>query len=71
MSLVETLHPDSGQRMEIQIKGAGRTPYSRFADGLATLKSSTREFLVSEYMAALGIPTSYSLCVVSLPDVPV
>ena len=71
VSLVETLHPDSGQRMEIQIKGAGRTPYSRFADGLATLKSSTREFLVSEYMAALGIPTSYSLCVVSLPDVPV
>lgn len=71
VSLIETLHPDSGQRWEIQLKGAGRTPYSRFADGLATLKSSLREFLVSEYMAALGIPTSYSLCVVSLPDVPV
>ena len=55
----------------MQLKGAGRTPYSRFGDGLATLKSSVREFLVSEYMAALGIPTSYSLCVVSLPDLPV
>lgn len=71
VSLVETLHPESGKRMELQLKGAGRTPYSRFADGLATLKSSVREFLVSEYMAALGIPTSYSLCVTSLPKVPV
>lgn len=71
VSLVETLHPDTHARCEVQLKGAGRTPYSRFADGLATLKSSTREFLASEYMAALGIPTSRALCVVSLPDVPV
>lgn len=71
VSLLETLHPDTQARCEVQLKGAGRTPYSRFADGLATLKSSVREFLASEYMAALGIPTSRALCVVALPDVPV
>lgn len=68
VSLVETTAPD-GERVEVQLKGAGRTPYSRFGDGLATLKSSMREFLVSEYMAALDIPSSRSLCVAALPDV--
>jgi len=67
VSLVETAHPATGARWDLQLKGAGRTPYSRFADGLATLKSSVREFLASEYMAALQIPTSRALCVVSLP----
>ena len=71
VTLIETRHPVTQERAEIQLKGAGRTPYSRFGDGLATLKSSVREFLASEYMAALGVPTSRSLCVVSLPDVPV
>ncbi|WFD21286.1 hypothetical protein MCAP1_003547 [Malassezia caprae] len=66
VSLVETAHPATGARWDMQLKGAGRTPYSRFADGLATLKSSVREFLASEYMAALQIPTSRALCVVSL-----
>lgn len=42
----------------MQLKGAGRTPYSRFADGYAVLRSSIREYLGSEYMAALGVPTT-------------
>lgn len=56
---------------ELQLKGAGRTPYSRFADGLAVLRSSVREYLGSETMAALGIPTSRALSLVHLPDVTV
>lgn len=51
-------------RLELQLKGSGQTPYSRFADGRAVLRSSIREFLCSEAMAALGIPTSRALCVV-------
>ncbi|KAI8816322.1 uncharacterized protein EV422DRAFT_501346 [Fimicolochytrium jonesii] len=54
-----------GERWELQLKGAGRTPYSRFGDGLAGLRSSLREFLASEYMAALGIPTTRALSVVA------
>ncbi|GAA94827.1 uncharacterized protein L969DRAFT_54791 [Mixia osmundae IAM 14324] len=54
---------------ELQLKGAGRTPYSRFADGLAVLRSSVREYLGSEAMAALGVPTSRALSLVHLPDV--
>ncbi|HJW54214.1 MAG TPA: YdiU family protein [Burkholderiaceae bacterium] len=50
--------------MEIQLKGAGLTPYSRMGDGRAVLRSSIREFLCSEAMAALGIPTSRALCVI-------
>jgi uncharacterized protein YdiU (UPF0061 family) len=42
--------------MELQLKGAGMTPYSRMGDGRAVLRSSIREFLCSEAMAALGIP---------------
>jgi len=49
---------------EIQLKGAGRTPYSRGADGRAVLRSSIREFLCSEAMAGLGIPTTRALCIV-------
>jgi uncharacterized protein YdiU (UPF0061 family) len=49
--------------MELQLKGSGRTPYSRMGDGRAVLRSSIREFLCSEAMAALGIPTSRALCV--------
>jgi uncharacterized protein YdiU (UPF0061 family) len=48
---------------EIQLKGAGRTPYSRMGDGRAVLRSSIREFLCSEAMHALGIPTTRALCV--------
>jgi serine/tyrosine/threonine adenylyltransferase len=49
--------------MELQLKGSGLTPYSRMGDGRAVLRSSIREFLCSEAMAALGIPTSRALCV--------
>lgn len=51
----------NGQRWEMQLKGAGRTPYCRGADGRAVLRSSVREFLAQEHMHALGVPTSRSL----------
>ena len=50
-----------GQRWEMQLKGGGRTPYCRGADGRAVLRSSVREFLAQEFMHALGVPTSRSL----------
>lgn len=50
--------PREGERWEIQFKGAGKTPYSRTADGRKVLRSSLREFLCSEHMHALGIPTT-------------
>lgn len=49
---------------EVQLKGSGKTPYSRFGDGRAVLRSCIREFLCSEAMAALGIPTTRALCVI-------
>ena len=52
-------------RYDIQLKGGGRTPYSRGGDGKATLKAMLREYLMSESMHYLGIPTSRSLVVVS------
>jgi len=54
---------------EIQLKGAGRTPYSRGGDGRAVLRSSIREYLCSEAMHGLGIPTTRALCLTasSLP----
>lgn len=51
----------NGKRWEFQLKGAGKTPYCRGADGRAVLRSSIREFLAQEHMHALGIPTSRSL----------
>jgi serine/tyrosine/threonine adenylyltransferase len=60
--LGEAQLPD-GSGLEIQLKGAGRTPYSRMGDGRAVLRSSIREFLGSEAMHGLGIPTSRALCV--------
>lgn len=54
-----------GERWELQLKGAGRTPYSRFSDGLAVLRSSIREFLGSEAMHCLGIPTTRALCLLT------
>ena len=51
----------NGQRWEMQLKGGGRTPYCRGADGRTVLRSSVREFLAQEHMHALGIPTSRSL----------
>ncbi len=54
-----------GQRWALQLKGAGLTPYSRMADGLAVLRSSVREFLCSEAMFHLGVPTTRALSLVT------
>ncbi|OUR88242.1 hypothetical protein A9Q81_24550 [Gammaproteobacteria bacterium 42_54_T18] len=51
----------NGRRWEMQLKGGGRTPYCRGADGRAVLRSSVREFLAQDHMHALGVPTSRSL----------
>ena len=53
------------QLWDIQLKGAGTTPYSRFADGRAVLRSSIREYLCSEAMHGLGIATTRALCLVN------
>lgn len=55
---------DRGERWILQLKGAGPTPYSRSADGLAVLRSSIREFLCSEAMHHLGVPTTRALSVI-------
>ncbi|MCL2029092.1 MAG: YdiU family protein [Deltaproteobacteria bacterium] len=54
----------SGERYDIQLKGSGRTPYSRGGDGRAALGPMLREYIISEAMCALGIPTTRSLAVV-------
>ncbi|MFN7271353.1 MAG: protein adenylyltransferase SelO [Gammaproteobacteria bacterium] len=64
ITLGELPGPD-GHRYELQLKGAGVTPYSRFADGRAVLRSSLREFLCSEAMHALGVPTTRALSLVA------
>jgi serine/tyrosine/threonine adenylyltransferase len=66
-SLFETTNPASGAHYEVQLKGSGKTPYSRFADGRAVLRSSIREFLISESLNALGIPTTRALSLVHVP----
>lgn len=60
LRVFEWPHP----RALLQLKGAGRTPYSRHADGAAVLRSSVREFVASEAMAALGVPTTRALSLV-------
>ena len=62
--LGEVVAPD-GRRFDLQLKGAGETPYSRNGDGRAALDSAVREYIVSEAMHALGIPTTRSLAVVT------
>ncbi|MFV0283925.1 MAG: protein adenylyltransferase SelO [Castellaniella sp.] len=57
-----------GGTWEIQLKGSGRTPYSRMGDGWAVLRSSVREYLASEAMAGLGIPTTRALALVASDD---
>ena len=54
-----------GRRWDIQLKGSGRTPFSRGGDGKAAVGPMLREFLISEAMAALGVPTTRSLAVVA------
>jgi uncharacterized protein YdiU (UPF0061 family) len=63
ITLGELVAPD-GSRQELQLKGAGPTPYSRTADGRAVLRSSLREFLCSEAMHFLGVPTTRALSLV-------
>ena len=65
--IAELRRPDGG-RAELQLKGAGQTPYSRGADGRAVLRSSIREYLCSEAMHALGIPTTRCLSLVASPQ---
>ena len=55
---------DAGEHHLLQLKGAGPTPYSRNADGLAVLRSSVREFICSEAMYHLGVPTTRALSLV-------
>ena len=63
ISLAEVL-TEAGERWELQLKGAGPTPYSRHADGRAVLRSSLREFVCSEAMYHLGVPTTRALCLI-------
>lgn len=69
---VEVASDDSPSGVyELQLKGAGRTPFSRSADGLAVVRSSIREYLCAEAMHALGVPTTRSLALTHLPTLPV
>jgi len=61
--LLGEVRNDAGEYWDLHLKGAGQTPYSRMGDGRAVLRSSIREFLASEHLHALGIPTSRALCV--------
>jgi uncharacterized protein YdiU (UPF0061 family) len=65
--LGEVIAP-TGARFDLQLKGSGPTPYSRGADGKSTLSAALREYLMSEAMAALGVPTTRSLAVVATGD---
>lgn len=67
ISLVELTNPGTKTRYELQLKGAGKTPYSRFADGKAVLRSSIREYVVSEALNALKVPTTRALSLTLLP----
>src|SRR5690625_2537030 len=64
--LGEIVTPQGPQ--EIQLKGSGLTPYSRMGDGRAVIRSTVREYLASEAMAGLGIPTTRALAMVTAQD---
>ena len=66
INLFEVFNAD--QQFTLQLKGAGKTPYSRSADGLAVLRSSVREYLCAEAMYHLGVPTTRSLSLISSGD---
>ncbi|CDK28439.1 unnamed protein product [Kuraishia capsulata CBS 1993] len=67
VSLFEVKNEDTGKRYELQLKGSGKTPFSRFADGKAVLRSSIREFIISESLHGIGIPTTRALALSYLP----
>jgi serine/tyrosine/threonine adenylyltransferase len=62
--LLAQVRNNAGELWDIQLKGGGKTPYSRFGDGRAVLRSCIREYLCGEAMAALHIPTTRGLCIV-------
>jgi uncharacterized protein YdiU (UPF0061 family) len=66
--LLGEVRTSTGQRWDLQLKGAGRTPYSRDGDGRAVLRSTVREYLCSEAMHGLGIPTTRALCIVGTDE---
>ncbi|WP_291287417.1 protein adenylyltransferase SelO [Flavobacterium sp.] len=66
INLTEVEHND--ESFTLQLKGAGKTPYSRTADGLAVLRSSVREYLCAEAMFYLGVPTTRSLSLITSGD---
>ncbi|MDC7815978.1 protein adenylyltransferase SelO [Pseudomonas sp. BLCC-B112] len=68
--LLGEVYNQAGEHWDLHLKGAGQTPYSRMGDGRAVLRSSIREFLASEALHALGIPSSRALCVIG-SDTPV
>ena len=63
--LIAQIRNSKGELWDVQLKGAGHTPYSRSGDGRAVMRSSLREYMCSEAMAALGIPTTRALSVVA------
>lgn len=63
--LLGNTYDEHNNPVDLHLKGAGRTPYSRFGDGRAVLRSTIREYLASEALHALGIPTSRALCLIS------
>jgi hypothetical protein len=63
--LIGQVRNRKGELWDIQLKGAGKTPYSRFGDGRAVMRSTIREYLASEALAALDIPTSRALAIVA------
>ena len=65
LSFGELINNSLNQGFEIQLKGTGQTPYSRFADGRAVLRSSIREYLASETLHQLGIPSTRALAIIS------
>ena len=63
--LIGQVRNPSGELWDVQLKGAGLTPYSRFGDGRAVMRSTIREYLGSEAVAGLGIPTSRALSIIA------
>lgn len=65
ISIGEVVHPVTGDRYELQLKGSGQTPFCRGADGRAVLRSSVREFLASEAMHHLGVSSTRALSLIA------
>ncbi len=66
--LIGQIRNKTDESWDLQLKGAGKTPYSRFGDGRAVIRSSVREYLCGEAMHGLSIPTTRALCVVTSPE---